>query len=235
MSYSLRASVGMATSSTTSVAPASLPSGWQAQDLLVAVTMTNATGTPTPTDPSGWTRLITTSSAAALMLYGRWAQSGDTVPTFTWSSGVTAADIAAFSGGPVTDLATINDKYTERASTSTSVVVFNGGSLAPTNDNSLVIMAGRMRKTGTSDGATFGSAPSTFTKFTNGFANPNGGTQDVIWCYCIQTTKATIATNQTLSMSIAEGAGQNTQGFGVVLKLGSPIVLPSRSLLGVGT
>jgi len=230
MSYSLRANVGMTTASGTSVTPASLPAGWQVGDLLLGLTTTNAaTGGPTPTDPAGWTRLIVPVNSPALMLYGRIAQAGDTAPTFTWNLGATAADIAAFSGTVYTDLSTIRDKYTDRATTSTTVIALNGGSLVPAVDNELVILAGRRRASISAN--TFGAAPAGFTKFT-GPASANG--QDVVWMYQLQTTATTIAATQAVTVGTAE-ASDNTQGFGVVLKQGtSGPPIGSRMLLGVG-
>jgi len=203
---------GMTTGTTSVVG--TLPSGWSVGSLLLAYTSTNGNG-QTITTPSGWTLISPNVNTTACKLYARIAQAGDTAPTFTWSGGQVCCDIAYFTGDVFTDLTTIVTNSNDRASTSTNNIVLNAGSLTPSQDNSLVICGGRIRKTATSDGSTVTQPAFAPTRLS--LAQPNGGNQSSIWDYQIQTTSTTIALNQVHVKGTAD-TSDNTQGFMVVLK-----------------
>jgi len=229
MTFALRSKTGLVPNG-----PSSFPAGVTPGDLLVGFTATDGNGqtftTPNPGGTQPWVRLGTAVNATSVCVIARFYQAGDTVPPFVWSGGNVEADIAAFSGGTYTDLATIVDQYSDRASTSTTLIVLNGGSLAPTKDNGLAIMGGRIRKTSVSDAATFSAMPTGFTKLSS--ANPNGNNQATVWMYSIQGAKATIALQQTVAMNVPESAGQNTQGLGMVLFVGTAVPSGAVALAG---
>lgn len=214
MAYTFVNKVGMTTSLSATVTPSGMPAGFSPGDLLVAVTFTNGTG-QSVTTPSGWTQLGTTVNSPSVIMFARIAQLGDTAPNFVWTGGLTAADIACFTGLIYTDLTTIVDKYSDRASSSTSLIVTNGASMLPTNNASLCFVAGRIR---TTNAKTFGSMPSTFTLLSD--ASPSGNNEAVTWGYVIQTTATTLATNLTVTVSPSEASAANTQGFAIVLQPG---------------
>lgn len=205
-------------------------------DLLLLDTAVNSISIAPPTI-SGWTRLSINTSAQCAALYARIAQSGDTSPTFQWDAGhQTYSRISSFTGVVYTDLTTIVATSNERATSTTGAIAVNATS-APSVANCLVLRGGRCLKTATNNGHTFND----WTTDT-GVYTKVGGTQVVqngnalaggLWFWQQTTAAATSADGANLSTADAAG---NSQGYTVVLKSqAAAIVVPTRSLLGVGT
>jgi hypothetical protein len=80
-----------ATGNNASVAPAE-PSGLVEGDLVLIFAAIRNSGTGSPNTPSGWTRIGGINNAA---VFGRYWQTGDTMPTVTFTGGVANADTYA--------------------------------------------------------------------------------------------------------------------------------------------
>lgn len=206
-------------------------------DLLLLDTGVNSISIAPPTIGAGaWTKLTTNSVILCAALYGRIAQAGDTSPTFQWDAGHQAySRISSFTGVVYTDLTTIVAVSNERAASTAGAIAVNA-TAAPSVANCLVIRGGRCLKTATSNGATFNDWSTD-----SGIYTKIGGTQLVqngnalaagLW-YRQQTTAAATSADGA-NLSIADAAN-NSQGYTIVLKSQAGIVVPTRSLLGVGT
>lgn len=197
-------------------------------------------GSIAPPAITGWTKL-TTNGVSPLVegsaLYGRIGQSGDTSPSFQWDASHQAySRIVSFSGDVYTDLTTIVDQESERATNTTGKIAVASCSV-PTFSNGLAIRGGHCVKTATTNGATFNdwiTDSGIYTKIGNTqLVQSNAAMAAALW-YDQQTSPVGGASD-TAALSITDSSG-NTQGFMIILKsAGNVVIPPSRSLLGVGT
>lgn len=84
--------VGTATTGNNAAVTPGAPSGLAEGDLMVIVAAIRNSGTGTPNTPSGWVKI---SDNANLCMFGRYFQTGDVMPSITFTGGVANADTYA--------------------------------------------------------------------------------------------------------------------------------------------
>jgi hypothetical protein len=197
---------GTAASGTGGITPG-MPAGVIANTtpLILIVGARAATDTQ-PSDPSGWTLLLDTSSTTndSLAIWCRIYQSGDAIPSvdFTGTSNTRGIALALFGNVPTTCTGIVAASGIAGSSSNTANIP-NTSVTVPEN-NVLLLGVGKKSKTVTADGATI-TSPTGLTGARAWTQWNNGTDVGFIADYTIQTT-ATNFTSSAWTQSIAESA-----------------------------
>jgi hypothetical protein len=183
--------------------------------------------------PSGWVLQSADNNAKQVKCFQFDSVGSTTIPSITWGSGSIAwAVLLTFTG--LAPAASALDAGNDRAANTVSAnIIGPAGTVTPAGDNELAILVGSKNKTSVSNGTSFTKPASSWDGVAVQSA-PNGSTAAMAIAYWIQTTATAIAANSAIQGSIAETSGQAQQGSLFFLKAAAAIVVPSRTLLGVG-
>lgn len=209
--YALR-SVGTMAAGTGTLVPG-MPAGWQAGDLLLMMASCVSTS-ETFAAIAGWTPIAATAGNGNLRLLARVAQAGDTAPSASWSgTSAGCAQIAAFSGDVVADLATIVAHVATKESVATRPKIWG---LTVTTANCLIITMSRIVKTSASNGTTYNSPTASITEL--GEYEATGTNIAAVWGYQMQTAAANVAEASWTPQGTAEPANVSFLALTVALK-----------------
>lgn len=184
----------------------------------------------------GWTKLSPNVNAPSTALYGKIAVGGDTSPTFQWDGTHQAwSRITSWSGDVYTDMATIVARSSDRGTNSTGRIAVLS-TTAPALANCLIIRGGQTLKTATNNGKVFldwVTDSGIYTKVGNTqLVQNNNALATALWYW--QQTNATATSSDVVPMTNVDSSG-NTQGWTIALKSLAATLIPTRSLLGVGS
>lgn len=145
-----------------------LPSGFQADDINVAVIM--AGNNDTISVPAGWTKKIEQDNSTVHRLTIAWrrAQAGDPTPTFSGNTQDIIAQVIGFSG-----VVNSGDPFSASgAQANASGTTVTAPAITPLNANEMVIFVGGRSNTGATT-STFSGYSGTNPTFTEAFDNAN--------------------------------------------------------------
>lgn len=195
-----------------------------------------------PTFDGGWKRLDQDANAHDNLILGRIATGTvggvptDPGPNILWpnasAGSARGAVVSVWTGDVWPDITTILCGVSDRGTVSTVAIAYNGCSV--TDDNALLIAAGRRFKSATANGASCGDLPAPWTQIPASGNVPNGSTIAMAWNYWQQSTKTNTAL-MVQNLSIVD-ASDNTQGSVIALRsqiaAGGLGLLDDRSLRG---
>lgn len=185
-----------------------LPAGWQVGD--VAILATGSRGAGQTLTVSGWTEIATLTTNRSDKIFCRVLESGDTDPSFDWSSAnYQSAVIAAWHGGATSCADIVLHQRTANSAGSTTQPLADA---TITTANTLVVFVSFKSKTATSDGQTM-APPGGVTEIWDSM--PNGTAQSSWFGYQIQTTATSIS---GLSLTLG-GTTESTQRQAFTLSL----------------
>lgn len=209
----------------TSLVP-TLPTGAAAGDLIIIKAAIRNVGTGTVNTPAGWTLM---TPAGNFVLLGRFWQTGDTMPTVTFTGGAAGADTSvatmALRGVSPDSLAPVQAKLTNVSAQNVALPALG---VASYGDNRLVISAGWKQSI-----ATTWDTPAGFTSL--GLTNAAAGTgMSMKWSYLLQTAGANVPASSAV---LVGGVAAVSQGVTVALRAAASLtaavqnVYPPRVLL----
>lgn len=195
--------VGTATTGVNASVVPGTPSGLLDGDLVLIFAAIRNNGAGTVNTPSGWTRVATMENLAVL---GRYFQTGDTMPTVTFTGGVANADTYAraikWRG---TGLDVLTESAASTASNASAANITTPSLNLPGPDHAVVMFVWKQ------DDATSLSTPSTFTA--DGLTNMTTGDDMLAALFSVtQTTEADIS-----SGTITVTGGGSAIGRSIIL------------------
>lgn len=211
--------VGVGTSdhdSNAAITP-TLPASWQPGDLLLLFTAIRNSPTGFANAPDNtWDLLL---DMANVRLFGKYAQSGESTPTVTFTAGVanatTSGTIAAFRGVG----RTVHKKATPLLNAAAQNIAYPG--LTVTRDNCLVLVLGWKQDDWTSVATLAGFSeigePSSTT----------GDDQGLVWDYVLQSTATSIPSG---SFTVTGGTSQISRGGVIALASDVQTLTVTRSV-----
>lgn len=181
-----------------------------------------------------WVEITSPVQAPQLRAFGLDSTTGaETMPTFNWGATHRGWALAAVLSG-VDPSFTSGFAAVDRVSTQAQNIVGPGSSRLPLVDGCFVALFGERNKTSTSNASSY-SKPTGWTSLI-GQLVLSGSSLSCAVSYLLQTAATTVAANQSMNGSVADGTNQSLQSslFAIQPSIISTST-PTLALLGVGS